>query len=35
MTDWKHYWLFPAGMATVIAVIFLLFFHDKVKSADS
>jgi nucleoside transporter len=35
MTEWKHFWLFPAGMATVIAVIFLLFFHDKVKPADS
>ena len=33
MTDWKHYWLFPAGMAAVIAVIFLLFFHDKIKPA--
>ncbi len=29
MTDWKHYWLFPAGMAAVIAVIFLLLFRDK------
>jgi Na+/melibiose symporter-like transporter len=30
MTDWKHYWLFPAGMAAVILVIFALFFWDKV-----
>jgi hypothetical protein len=35
MTEWKHFWLFPAGMATVIALVFLLFFHDKVKPADS
>lgn len=35
MTDWKNYWLFPAGMAAVIAVIFLLSFHDKVKPTDS
>lgn len=35
MTEWKHFWLFPAGMATVIAVIFLLFFHDKIKPSDS
>jgi nucleoside transporter len=31
MIDWKYYWLFPAGMAAVIAVIFMLFFHDKIK----
>jgi nucleoside transporter len=30
MTDWKHYWLFPAGMAAVIFVLFALFFWDKV-----
>ncbi len=34
MTDWKHYWLFPAGMAAVIALIFLLFFRDNIKPAD-
>jgi nucleoside transporter len=34
MTDWKHFWLFPAGMAAVIAVIFLLFFRDHVKPTD-
>lgn len=32
MTDWKHYWLFPAGMAATIAIIFAIAFHDK--SAD-
>jgi nucleoside transporter len=32
---WKSYWLLPAGMAAVIAVIFLLFFHDKEKPSDS
>lgn len=31
MTDWKNYWLFPAGMAAAIAVVFLLFFRDNVK----
>jgi nucleoside transporter len=30
MIDWKEYWLFPAGMAAVIFVIFALFFWDKV-----
>jgi nucleoside transporter len=30
--DWKSYWLFPAGMAAVISVIFFLAFWDK--SAD-
>jgi hypothetical protein len=30
--EWKNYWLFPAGMAAVISVIFFLAFWDK--SAD-
>ena len=30
--DWKNYWIFPAGMAAVIAIIFFLGFWDK--SAD-
>lgn len=30
MTDWKQYWLFPAGMAAVIFIVFALFFWDKV-----
>ncbi len=34
MTEWKYYWLFPAGMAAVIAVIFLLFFRDSVDPAE-
>ncbi len=29
MIDWKNYWFFPAGMAAVILVIFVIFFHDK------
>jgi len=33
MADWKNYWLFPAGMAAVILVIFFVCFHDK--SADA
>nr|WP_265594577.1 MFS transporter [Haloferula sp. BvORR071] len=32
MLDWKNYWIFPAGMAAVIAVIFFVAFWDK--SAD-
>jgi len=34
MTDWKNYWMFPAGMAAVILVIFTLAFWDKVKTDD-
>ena len=30
--QWKTFWLLPAGMAAVIAVIFFLAFWDK--SAD-
>ena len=32
MIDWKSYWLFPAGMAAVIFILFALFFWDKVDS---
>lgn len=32
--EWKLYWLFPAGMAAVIFIIFALFFWDKVKRTD-
>ncbi|MGB2351290.1 MAG: nucleoside permease [Akkermansiaceae bacterium] len=36
MTDWKNYWLFPAGMAAVIFVVFALFFWDRVdRNVDS
>jgi len=34
MIDWKNYWIFPAGMAAVITVIFALGFWDKVKTDD-
>jgi hypothetical protein len=34
MQNWKDYWLFPAGMAAVIMVIFALGFWDKVKRDD-
>ncbi len=34
MNEWKNYWLFPAGMAGAIAVIFFLFFWDKVSTED-
>jgi hypothetical protein len=32
MSEWKDYWIFPAGMAAVIFVIFALFFWDKVDT---
>jgi nucleoside transporter len=35
MIDWKNYWLFPAGMAAVIAVIFFVAFWDKSAEKDS
>jgi len=31
MTEWQNYWLFPAGMAAVIFIIFALLFWDKVN----
>lgn len=31
MTDWKNYWIFPAGMAAAIFVVFALLFWDKVR----
>jgi hypothetical protein len=32
MSGWKSYWMFPAGMAAVITIIFFLAFWDKVKT---
>jgi len=32
MSGWKSYWMFPAGMAAVITVIFFLAFWDRVKT---
>lgn len=32
MAEWKAFWLLPAGMAGVIAVVFFLLFRDH--SAD-
>jgi len=32
MTQWKNYWIFPAGMAAVIFILFALFFWDKVDT---
>ena len=34
MANWHDYWLFPAGMAAVIFVIFAVFFWDKVELDD-
>lgn len=31
MGQWKTFWVFPAGMAGVVAVIFFLTFWDKTK----
>jgi len=31
MIDWKNYWIFPAVMAAVIMVVFILAFWDKTK----
>ena len=35
MIDWKNYWLFPAGMAAVIFILFALLFWDKVDKEGS
>lgn len=35
MADWKNYWLFPAGMAAVIFVVFAVAFWDRVRTDDS
>lgn len=32
MDGWKEYWMFPAGMAAVVTVIFFFAFWDKVKT---
>ena len=34
MNQWKNFWLFPAGMAAVIAVIFFLGFWDNSADGD-
>lgn len=34
MADWQNYWVFPAGMAAVIMVIFAIGFWDKVSMDD-
>mgnify|MGYP005842412997 CR=1 FL=1 len=34
MGEWQTYWLFPAGMAAVIAVFFFFAFRDKSKGND-
>lgn len=32
LAQWKNYWLFPAGMAAVILLIFAAFFWDRVSA---
>lgn len=34
MTEWANYWMFPAGMAAAILLIFTLAFWDKVKTDE-
>ncbi len=34
MLQWKSFWLVPAGMAAVIAVIFFVAFWDKMSNYD-
>ena len=34
MEQWKTFWIFPAIMAAVIAVIFFLTFRDKTQVTD-
>ena len=34
MADWQNYWVFPAGMAAMVLVIFGLAFWDKVKTTE-
>ncbi|MEM7144650.1 MAG: MFS transporter [Verrucomicrobiota bacterium] len=34
MAQWKSFWLFPAIMAAVIAVVFFLAFWDRVQVAE-
>jgi len=35
MAQWKSFWMFPAIMAAVVAVIFFLAFWDKVKVTEN
>ena len=34
MAQWKAYWIFPAGMAAVIFVVFAVAFWDKVSTDE-
>jgi hypothetical protein len=34
MAQWKSFWMFPAIMAAVVAVIFFLAFWDKIKVTE-
>lgn len=34
MAQWKSFWMFPAIMAAVIAVVFFLAFWDKIKVTE-
>ena len=34
MAEWANYWMFPAGMAAAILLIFTIAFWDKVKTDD-
>jgi hypothetical protein len=34
MAQWKSFWMFPAIMAAVVAVIFFVAFWDKIKVTE-
>jgi len=33
--QWKTFWLYPAGIATLVAIVFILLFKDKIKEKKS
>ncbi|MEN8735925.1 MAG: MFS transporter [Akkermansiaceae bacterium] len=35
MSEWQTYWIFPAGMAAAVAVLFFIFFRDSSVKEDS
>jgi hypothetical protein len=34
ITNWTKVWLVPAGIATVVFILFMLFFKDNRKSLE-
>ncbi|MFC0524727.1 MFS transporter [Pontibacillus salicampi] len=35
LSQWNSFWLYPASIALVVALIFLFFFHDKVSNQEN